>query len=171
MFVDDAPGLARAGADRRAANTPWEIRDARRALDGGSLTASDALALEGFQAVESWRPNAQLAVVMEPGTTPVPSAIADLIFLPIAPDAHAVAQAAKRMQTDNWLAVPASRRIGLWFTGGRPPSARDLISATRRFQTLGGTAIGWATDDPLRDLPKAKTVAPAVSASTFPEKF
>jgi biofilm PGA synthesis lipoprotein PgaB len=171
MFIDDAPGLARAGAHRPSANTPWEIREARRAFDPSSLPAADALALEAFRAFAPWRPNSQLAVVIEPDATPVPSAIADLTFQPIAPDARAVARAAKRMQKGDWLTVPASRRVGLWFTGERPPSARSLISATRRFQTLGGTAIGWATDDPLRDLPEAKIVAPTVSAATFPEKF
>ncbi|MFL6538148.1 MAG: poly-beta-1,6-N-acetyl-D-glucosamine N-deacetylase PgaB [Chthoniobacterales bacterium] len=171
MFVDDVPGLARTGGERPGNNTPWEIRDARRAFDPKSLPSTDALALDAFRAVAYWRPNMQLAVVIEPDGTPLPSSIADLTFQPIAPDARAVALAAKRMQTDNWLAVPASRRVGLWFTGELPPSAHALISATRRFQTLGGTAIGWASDDPLPDVPNAKIVAPTVSSSTFPEKF
>jgi hypothetical protein len=59
----------------------------------------------------------------------------------------------------------------LWFTGDRPPKAGDIITATRHFQRLGGAAIGWIVDDPLRDLPKAADVAPTVSASRFPVKF
>jgi hypothetical protein len=75
------------------------------------------------------------------------------------------------MQAGGWLTVPLSRRVGLWFTGDRPPKEADLISATRRFQQLGGAAIGWANDDPVHDLPHATAVGPTVSAARFPVKF
>jgi hypothetical protein len=121
--------------------------------------------MELFRRVEYWRPGLQLVVLTDPGAPLTPSAIADLTLLPISPGA------AKQMKVSNWLTVPLSRRIGLWFTGPGPPSARDLISATRRFQQFGGTTIGWSVDDPIHDQPNATVVAPTVSAAKFPEKF
>jgi hypothetical protein len=48
---------------------------------------------------------------------------------------------------------------------------RALAAAIRVFQIYGGTAIGWNSDDPVHDRPKAKIAGPTVSASTFPVKF
>jgi hypothetical protein len=64
-----------------------------------------------------------------------------------------------------------ARRGGLWFVGSQSPDARDLIEATRIFQSHGGTAIGWAADDAIHDQPRAEVIAPTVSAATFPVKF
>jgi biofilm PGA synthesis lipoprotein PgaB len=171
MFIDDAPGLAQYGPARRKKDMPWDVRNARQGVAPDSLPAEDALALDRFRAVEYSRPGLQLVVVIDRDSTLRPSPIADLVLLPIAPEPRAVERVAKRIQPDGSLTVPTSRRVGLWFTGNRPPKARDLISATRRFQREGGTVIGWAGDDPIHDLPNAKTVAPTVSASRFPVKF
>ncbi len=64
-----------------------------------------------------------------------------------------------------------TKRGGLWFVGPKSPQERDLIDATRLFQRRGGTAIGWATDDPTHDRPNAKIVEPTISSATFPERF
>ena len=84
---------------------------------------------------------------------------------------RAVDRLSDRLRALGWLAPDFARRGGLWFVGAQPPRERDLISATRLFQRRGGTAIGWAMDDPIRDRPKAKAVEPTVSSSTFPVKF
>jgi len=150
---------------------PWEIQEQRRSVAVELLSAGDALALEAFRDVEFFRPGLQMALLLDSDASPQPAAIADITLVPIVPEPRAAERVGKRMQNGGWLTVPASRRIGVWFVSDRPPKARDLISATRRFQRLGGTIIGWAADDPVRNLPEARAVAPTVSASRFPKKF
>jgi peptidoglycan/xylan/chitin deacetylase (PgdA/CDA1 family) len=171
MFIDDAPALARAGTVRRGADAPWDIRAARDAVRSESLPVADALALETFRLVEYYRPNLELALVVGRESSLQPSAIAELTFLPIAPRTRMVDRVGQCLRAEGALTVPASRRVGLWFTGDQPPKGGGLVSATRHFQRVGGTAIGWAADDPERDLPSAAAVAPAVSAARFPVKF
>jgi peptidoglycan/xylan/chitin deacetylase (PgdA/CDA1 family) len=171
LFVEDAPELVRTGAVRNPAAAPWETRAARDAVQTDSLSAADALELHAFHAVEYSRPGLHLALLADAASPAGPAAIADLTLFPVALDSHAVKIFAERMQSAGWLASGIARRSGLWFTGKRPPGARDLIGATRIFQSHGGTAIGWAADDPIRDRPAAKTIAPTVSASRFPVKF
>jgi hypothetical protein len=154
------------------AQSPWTVRENRREAGLGALAAADALALDTFRRVAYSRPGLRLALVGDANArTLQPSAIADATLYPIALEARAAERAGERMRSGGWLTVPSSRRIGLWFPGARPPDEDDLISATRRFQRLGGTIVGWEADDPVRDLPKAQTVGPTVSASSFPAKF
>jgi hypothetical protein len=100
-----------------------------------------------------------------------PAAIADITLVPIAPELRAAERAGKAHAKRRLAHGARFAAIGVWFVSDRPPKARDLISATRRFQRLGGTIIGWAADDPVRNLPEARAVAPTVSASRFPKKF
>lgn len=171
VFVDDAPGLARLGDGARSSGTPWDVRAARNAAMGRSVNGPEALALSAFRMVESERPSVQLVVVGDSEPPRSPGAIADLTLVPVAPNPHAVACLTERLTAFGWLRPPLARRGGLWFACNQPPAARDLVAATRVFQIHGGTAIGWASDDPVRDRPKAKIAGPTVSASTFPVKF
>jgi hypothetical protein len=172
MFIDDAPGLVRAEGTQPDAQSPWTVRENRRETALGSLPAADALALDTFRSVAYYRPGLRLALVGDSNATDLrPSAIADATLYPTAPKSRAAERIGERMQGGGWLTVPSSRRVGLWFAGARPPDADDLISATHRFQRLGGTIIGWEADDPVRDLPKAQSVGPTISASSFPAKF
>ena len=150
---------------------PWEVRAARNATRPESLPASAALALSAFKAVEFYRPWLRLVVVGPDAPSTGPSGLADFTLVPIAPNTRAVERLTERVRGLGWLAPNSARRVGLWFVGAQPPRERDLNSATRLFQRSGGTAIGWATDDPVRDRPNAKAVAPTVSSSTFPVQF
>ena len=171
MFIDDAPGLARLGDGEQSSGTPWEVRAARDAVIRGSPSGLEALALRAFRIVELERPGLRLIVVADAEPPPLPSAIADLTLIPVAPKPRAVARLTKRLGAFGWLTPAVARRGGLWFASERPPAARDLNAATRIFQRQGGTALGWGADDPVRDAPKAKDAGPTVSAATFPVKF
>jgi poly-beta-1,6-N-acetyl-D-glucosamine N-deacetylase len=171
MFVDDAPGLARLGDGARSSGTPWDVSAARDAAIRRSAGGPEALALNAFGTVESERPGLQLVVVGDSEPPPAPGAIADLTLVPVAPNPHAVACLTERLTAFGWLRPALARRGGLWFECNQPPAARALAAATRVFQIHGGTAIGWNSDDPVHDRPKAKIAGPTVSASTFPVKF
>jgi poly-beta-1,6-N-acetyl-D-glucosamine N-deacetylase len=171
LFVDDAPCLASVAASRRQAATPWDTRAARDSVARDSLPAAEALTLTAFHAIEFSRPGLQLALVVDPDSASRPAAIADLTLLPVVPRARDVKRLSERLQAGGWLAPQVTRLSGLWFFGDRPPKERDLATAIRIFQSRGGTAVGWAADDPIRDKPEAKIVAPTVSAANFPVKF
>jgi hypothetical protein len=171
IFVDDVPGLAHLGDGARSSGTPWVVRAARDAAIKRSANGPEALALSAFGIVESERPGLQLVVVGGSDPPSSPGAIADLTLIPVAPNPHAVACLTERLSAFGWLRPALSRRGGLWFASDQPPAARDLAAATRVFQVHGGTAIGWNSDDPVRDRPKAKIAGSTVSTSTFPVKF
>jgi hypothetical protein len=171
LFIDDAPGLARAASAQHHPATPWDVRAARRALSRQSYSPEERLALDAFFAVEASRPNLELLLLAEAGAPLRPCAIAEVTLVPVPARTRAVDSLLGDLPMSTTLTTPDSRRVGLWFTGPRPPRDADLIAATRRFQTHGGTVIGWAVDDPIADLPRAKAVAPTVSASRFPVKF
>jgi biofilm PGA synthesis lipoprotein PgaB len=169
LFIDDAPELALVPGGH--SGMPWEVRATRNAARRENLPGSAALALSAFKTVEFHRPGLRLAVVGRGAPSTGPSGLADLTLVPIAPNARAVDRLNERLRGLGWLAPNSARRGGLWFVGAQPPRERDLNSATRLFQRRGGTVIGWAMDDPVRDRPNAKAVEPTVSASTFPVKF
>jgi hypothetical protein len=75
------------------------------------------------------------------------------------------------MEAADWLRGESTQRAGLWIEGGTPPSESDLAAITRRFQSLGGSVVGWENDDPIGDRPSAAVIAPTVSASIFPVRF
>lgn len=169
LFIDDAPELALVGGSHSGA--PWEVRTARNATPRENLSASAALALSTFKVVEFYRPWLRLGLVGPDAPSTDPSALADVTLVPIAPNVRAVSALSDRLHKLGWLAPKVTRRVGLWFVGSEPPRERDLISATRLYQRRGGTAIGWAVDDPLRNRPNAKAVQPTVSNATFPVQF
>ena len=169
LFIDDAPELALVTGGHSGA--PWEVRAARNSMRRENLPASAALALSSFKAVEFYRPWLRLALVGPDTPSTGPSNLADVTLVSIAPNTRAVSALSDRLHGLGWLAPKFTRRVGLWFVGPEPPRERDLISATRLFQRRGGTAIGWATDDPARDRPNAKAVEPTVSSATFPVQF
>jgi peptidoglycan/xylan/chitin deacetylase (PgdA/CDA1 family) len=169
LFIDDAPELALVPSVN--SGTPWDVREARNSTRRKNLPASAALAFSSFKAVESYRPWLRLVVVGPGVPTTSPSGLADFTLVPIAPNARAVRALTDRLRGLGWLAPNFARRGGLWFVGPEPPRERDLISATRLFQRRGGTAIGWAADDPVHDRPNAKAVEPTVSSTTFPVQF
>jgi poly-beta-1,6-N-acetyl-D-glucosamine N-deacetylase len=171
MFVDDAPWLARLGDGAHSSGTLWDVRAARNVAIERSAGGPEALPLSAFRILESERPGLQLVVVGDSEPPPSPGAIADLTLVPVAPNPHAVACLTERLSASGWLRPALARRGGLWFASNQPPVARDLAAATRVFQIHGGTAIGWASDNPVLDRPKAKIAGPTVSASTFPVKF
>ena len=146
-------------------------RQLRAELSDDRLSPDDARAFDAFRRVEYFRPGLQLIVARAAGARPRAGPFADLTLFSTSPSGRAAERAGLQLRDAGWMQLPGSRRTGLWFTGERPAKARDLIAASRRFQALGGTAFGWEFDDPLRDLPNAKAVAPTVSASTFPVKF
>ncbi|MFZ1218386.1 MAG: poly-beta-1,6-N-acetyl-D-glucosamine N-deacetylase PgaB [Chthoniobacterales bacterium] len=169
LFIDDAPELALvAGAHSGA---PWEVRAARNAIRPENLSASAALALSTFKVVEFYRPWLRLGLVGPDAPSTDPSALADVTLVSVAPNVRAVSALSDRLHQLGWLAPKVTRRVGLWFVGPEPPRERDLISATRLYQRRGGTAIGWAVDDPARNRPNAKAVQPTVSSATFPVQF
>jgi hypothetical protein len=108
-----------------------------------------------FRTVEFERPGLLLVVGADAEPPQSPGAIADLTLIPIAPKPGAVARLTEGLSAFGWLAPAVSRRGGLWFASERPPASRDLAAATRIFQRRGGTALGWAVDDPVHDRPKA----------------
>jgi biofilm PGA synthesis lipoprotein PgaB len=169
MFIDDAPELALVPGEH--SGSPWEVRAARNATRRNTLPPSAALALSTFKVVEFYRPWLRLALVGPNSPSTGPSAVADVTLVSIAPNVREVSALSDRLHELNWLNPKFTRRVGLWFVGPTPPRERDLINATRLFQRRGGTAIGWAMDDPALNRPKAKTVQPTVSSSTFPVEF
>jgi len=169
LFIDDAPELALVPGGH--SGNPWEVREARNAVRLGNLPPSAALAFSAFKAVESYRPWLRLVVVGPDEPSTKPSGLADFTLVPVAPSTRAVDRLSTRLRGLGWFAPNFARRGGLLFVGTQPPQERDLTSATRLFQRRGGTVIGWATDDPVRDRPNAKAVAPTVSSSIFPAQF
>jgi hypothetical protein len=171
LFVEDTPGLARLDLAPSPDAMPWETHASRRAVELGSLAPADALTLAAFRAMEDSRPELRLILVTDAGLTPHPAAIADLTLLRTPAERCAVSRLSAHLQETGWLAPGSSRRCGLWFSDSRPPGAGDLAGALRAFAILGGTAVGWAQDEPLLDAPPARTIAPAVSAARFPRRF
>jgi biofilm PGA synthesis lipoprotein PgaB len=169
LFIDDAPDLALVPGGH--SGMPWEVRTARHAARRQDPPAQVVLALSAFEAIEFHRPGLRLAVVGPDEPSTGPSGLADLTLIPIAPNARAVDRLSERLRGLGWLSPNTARRGGLWFVGAQPPRERGLNNATRLFQRQGGTVIGWAMDDPVRDRPNAKAVESTVSASTFPVKF
>jgi peptidoglycan/xylan/chitin deacetylase (PgdA/CDA1 family) len=169
LFIDDAPELALVtGANSGA---PWEVRATRDATRRENLSAPAALALSTFKVVEFYRPWLRLGLVGPNSPTTGPSGLADVTLVSVAPNTGAVRALSDRLRALGWLTPDFARRGGLWFVGPEPPRERDLIRATRLFQRRGGTAIGWAVDDPMRDRPNAKIVQPTVSNAVFPLQF
>ena len=171
----DCSSMTRPGSRSFPADIPARRgKCARRAMPRGreNLPASAALALVGVQG------RGVLPAGLAPRASSVPMRLRPARAVsPISRSSRSRRTRAPWIGSASASAASAgSRRIpraavGLWFVGAQPPRERDLISATRLFQRRGGTVIGWAMDDPVRDRPKAKAVEPTVSASTFPVKF
>lgn len=157
LMIEGAPFPAI--KDRTSA--PFQNRQARADLSLESLPSLSALAISVFRIAEFERPGLHL-IWKAPVGTPFGegSPLADLTLFDVRDEGI----------EEKWF-PPNSRRIGLWIEGSTPPKEGRLIALTRAFQRRGGTVIGWLPDDPLVDLPRSQSVAPTVSAATFPVKF
>ncbi len=111
IFVDDAPGLALLGDGEDSSGTPWEVRAARDAMARHPHDGPEGLALSAFRTVEFERPGLRLIVVADAEPPPLPSAIADLTLIPVAPKPRAVARLTKRLGAFGWLTCCTSRRF------------------------------------------------------------
>jgi peptidoglycan/xylan/chitin deacetylase (PgdA/CDA1 family) len=167
LFIDDAPALARlAPAETTFAGQPWETRTARDRIAVDSLQPPERMAIQAFREVQRFRPWANLALVTdEPNQI---SGIADLTLQNI--QIPAVGKS-PILSSDQKLQETVSRRSGIWLTGQTPPAPEMLRATSRRYQRLGGTALGWCPDSSVADLPIAREVEPDVSAATFPVRF
>ncbi len=152
--------VVRAAGSEVAAARVYEELGLQMPWDGFFATTDgtsqgNAAVRQDFDRVARGNPELRL-IVLNHGNTGTPTA--DLTLYP-------AAMLAGRVDTAQ------ARTVGIWLEHNGPVSARDLTETTIDFQTRGGTAIGWCPDDPLKDLPNAAMVAPAVSASTYPVKF
>jgi peptidoglycan/xylan/chitin deacetylase (PgdA/CDA1 family) len=167
LFIDDAPALARlAPAETTFAGQPWETRTARDRIAVDSLQPPERMAIQAFREVQRFRPWANLTLVTdEPNQI---SGIADLTLQNIQIPADGKSPI---LSSDQKLQETVSRRSGIWLTGQTPPAPEMLRATSRRYQRLGGTALGWCPDSSVADLPIAREVEPDVSAATFPVRF
>ena len=167
LFIDDTPALAALNArDNSFAGRPWETRAARDSIATESLPLPEQTAIRAFREVQRARPWASLTLVTDkPGNG---SSIADLMLqnISIPADGQPLPSG-----SDQKIKETTSRRSGIWLTGPTPPKAEMLRAATRRYQQLGGTALGWCPDYAVTDTPVAREVEPDVSAATFPVRF
>jgi len=167
LFIDDAPALARlAPAETTFAGQPWETRTARDRIAVDSLQPPERMAIQAFREVQRFRPWANLTLVTdEPNQT---SGIAVLTLQNVQIPADGKSPI---LSSDQKLQETVSRRSGIWLTGQTPPAPEMLRATSRRYQRLGGTALGWCPDSSVADLPIARKVEPDVSAATFPVRF
>ncbi len=167
LFIDDAPALARlAPAETTFSGQPWETRAARDRIAVDTLQPPERMAIQAFREVQRFRPWANLALVTnEPNQI---SGIADLTLQNIQIPADGKSPI---LSSDQKLQETVSRRSGIWLTGQTPPAPDMLRATSRRYQRLGGTALGWCPDSSVADLPIAREVEPDVSAATFPVRF
>lgn len=182
LFIDDAAARPLAHLAHPAGpfrGQWWETRRARDTLDLATLGAPEYLAMLAFRAVQHSRPWMRLALLVDshapddPGAPPSLGWLADLTLVhtdAAAYTANAAAAPFQNLATAK-LHAGTSRRSGLWFASPAPPPATLLAAATRRFQQLGGAAIGWCADAPVANLPVSAEAAPGVSAATFPVRF
>jgi hypothetical protein len=124
------------------------------------------MAIRAFREVQRFRPWANLTLVTdEPEQT---SGIADLTLQNVQIPADGKSPI---LSSDQKLRETVSRRSGIWLTGQTPPTPDMLRATSRRYQQLGGTALGWCPDSAVADLPVAREIEPDVSSSTFPVRF
>ncbi len=185
LLIDDATALALA---RTALPTGpfrgqlWETQAARDGLDLAALAPPERLAMQSFRETQRSRPWMNLALLIDlPGNVAGNVAgdpdnlgkLADLTLIRADAATYSAQNAAAPFDTLAHAKAQTitSRRSGLWFASPAPPPAAVLSAATRRFQQLGGSAIGWCADAPVANLPVAAEAAPGVSAATFPVRF
>jgi len=167
LFFDDTPSLARLSPNANpSAGLPWETRSARDRISVDALPPPERTAIRAFREVQRYRPWASLTLVTdEPEQS---SSIADLVLQNIR---MPVDGKSTLLDSDRKLRETISRRSGIWLTGHAPPASEMLRTTARKYQQLGGTAMGWCPDSAVADLPPAREVEPDVSAATFPVRF
>jgi len=167
LFVDDSPALARVATIKHpSTGQPWETRTARDRIAVDTLQPPERMAIRAFREVQRFRPWANLTLVTdEPEQT---SGIADLTLQNVQIPADGKSPI---LSSDQKLRETVSRRSGIWLTGQTPPTPDMLRATSRRYQQLGGTALGWCPDSAVADLPVAREIEPDVSSSTFPVRF
>jgi hypothetical protein len=169
LLVEEAGVLA--GPGNVGSGARWEVERARGAIDAAQLPRRERRALTCFRVVERELPGLQMAIVTGTPDPRGPAAAADLTLVRTTADSREAARTIDEMVRAGWLSPRSARRVGLWLEADRPPDDRDLVAITRRFQSLGGVALGWSPDDPVADRPRAAVVAPVVSSSVFPVRF
>ena len=169
LLVEEVGALAVPGDVGSGAR--WEVDRARGGIDAAQLPRRERRALTCFRAVERELPGLQLAILTGAPDPRGPAAAADLTLVRTASDPREAGRTIDGMVQAGWLSPRLARRVGLWLEGDRPPADSDLVTITRRFQSEGGAALGWSSDDPVADRPTAAAVAPAVSSSIFPARF
>ncbi len=186
LFIDDEAAITLARLNRKSGSFRgrlWETRSARDTLELDGLSAPVRLAMQSFREVQRSRPWMNLALLIDvpvaaraaddPGDPDNLGTLADLTLIRADAAAYASQKAAAPFDTLAYAKIQTitSRRSGLWFASPAPPPAAVLSAATRRFQQLGGSAVGWCADAPVANLPVAAEAAPGVSAATFPVRF
>lgn len=179
MFIDDATALPLSRMDGSAEDfpgRPWETRSARDAMALAGLSPPERLTMQSFGEVLLARPWTGLTLLIDApaaGNPGRPGRLADLTLIRADAAAYSAQKAAAPFDSLAYAKIQTitSRRSGLWFASPAPPPAAVLSAATRRFQQLGGSAIGWCADAPVANLPVAAEAAPGVSAATFPVRF
>jgi len=167
LFFDDTPSLARLSPNANpSAGLPWETRAARDRISVDALPTQERTTIQAFREIQRYRPWASLTLVTdEPEKS---SSIADLVLQNIQ---IPVDGKSPILSSNQKLRETVSRRSGIWLTGQTPPTPDMLRATSRRYQQLGGTALGWCPDSAVADLPVAREIEPDVSASTFPVRF
>lgn len=162
----------RQSAQQRVDSTTWSIRAARRAVQPQAWSAPDRLALEAFRRVEIYRPTLKLVTVNSLAPRERLGDLTDLQLYRIPPEIASLEQAMAALRAGGLLGRQADRRrVGLWIEAPETLDAKGLASLVRRFQTQGGTAVGWSSDRFLNDPAEAVRLAPTVSSETFPIRF
>jgi biofilm PGA synthesis lipoprotein PgaB len=169
LLVEEVSALV--GPGNVGSGARWEVATARRAIDAAQLPRRERRVLTCFRAVQRELPGLRLALVTDTPDPRGPGVAADLTLVRTVPDPREAGRTIDEMVRAGWLSPRSARRVGLWLDGDRPPTDRDLMSITRRFQSVGGAALGWNSDDPVADRPRAASVAPVVSSSLFPVRF
>ncbi|MDM0024375.1 poly-beta-1,6-N-acetyl-D-glucosamine N-deacetylase PgaB [Variovorax saccharolyticus] len=157
----DAPSpLFAHRADIPLSWSAWVVRERRQPMleTLGRGDTPEALGWRAFATLDAARPGLDLLWLAPPRAAAAPHPLAEISLVTTALD--------DPVADDRTAAVDP--RLLRWFTASAPPEAGRLARSAVDFQRRGGVSLGWCPDDPVADRPQAETLAPGVSASTFP---
>lgn len=158
MPFDAAASEPHPGAPSGVSWAPWRVRARRESLLAKLSQGPDGLAWRAFAALDAARPGLEL-LWLAPSSTTAPHPLADISLVPAALNASTAERIA-----------PVDPALTRWYASAGPPDPRVLAKASADFQAHGGVSLGWCADDAIADRPAAAIIAPAVSASQFPEQ-